>query len=104
MTAAVQALACEVWEARYRGKLKRDTRDLGRALALSVAQDVRDCAVYDPETDVRVKWLRALMDDLRRGPSWKTPNAGTDLEFVALSVLGKLEPESCGKMRAAGKN
>ena len=102
MTAAVQELAGQVWDARRAQTLKRDAAGLARALALSMAQDVRDCPVYDPEVDARVRWLRELMDDMRRGPKWRQPRASVDAEFQVLFVLGRMEAETSGKERAAG--
>lgn len=103
MTPAVQALAEQVWEARHARILKRDAVGLARALALSMAQDVRDCPVYDPETDARVGWLREMIADMRTGAKWRMPRASVDAEFRVLMVLGRLEaPEPCGKQRACG--
>lgn len=102
MTAAMQELAGHVWDARDARTLKRDAQWLSRALALSTAQDVRDCDTYDPELDVRVKWLREVIDDMRRGPAWRQPRGSVDAEFNVLLLLGRLESELCGKERAAG--
>ncbi len=102
MTAAVQELAVEVWQARHERRLKRDATGLARGLALCVAQDVRDCAGYDPELDARVGWLREMIEDMRTGPKWRCPRASVDAEFRVLMVLGRLEAEECGKMAAAG--
>jgi hypothetical protein len=102
MTAAVHDLAGQVWDARHGRRLKRDATGLARALALCVAQDVRDCPVYDPETDARVGWLREMIEDMRTGPKWRCPRASVDAEFRVLMVLGRLEAEECGKMAAAG--
>jgi hypothetical protein len=102
MTRAVQELCGQVWDARHERQLKRDATGLARALALCVAQDVRDFPVYDPETDARVGWLRAVMADMRTGPKWRQPRGSVDAEFCMLMVLGRLEAEECGKMAAAG--
>ena len=100
MTPAVQELAGQVWDQRRAHALKRDAQGLARALALSMAQDVRDCPVYDPEVDARVKWLRELIEDMRRGPRWRQPRASVDAEFQVLFVLGRMEAEPCGKDQA----
>lgn len=102
MTQAVHELAGAVWDARWRKDLKRDCRDLARALAVAVAADVRESDIYDPETDVRVRWMRGVIEDLRRGPVWRTPRASVDLEFAVLTLLGRLEAKECGKVRACG--
>jgi hypothetical protein len=72
-------------------------------LAVAVAQDVRDCENYDPEQDVRVGWLRELIADMRGGAKWRGPRASVDAEFRVLTLLGRLEAQECGKMRACGK-
>jgi len=102
MTAEVQQLAGWVWDARRAGKLKRDAAGLARALAISAAQDVRDCPVYDPEADARVLWLRELIADMRHGAKWREPRASVAAEFRVMLLLGRLADEPCGKTRSAG--
>ena len=100
MTGAIQELAQGVWDARERRALKRDAREVSRALALGMAHDVKQSEVYDPETDVRVKWLREVIADMRSGPAWRQPRGSVDAEYGVLFVLGRLE--TSGKEKAAG--
>jgi hypothetical protein len=102
VTAAVADLAARVLAARDRRELKRDAVGLGRALGIAVGHDVRDYPDYDPEMDVRVKWLREIIADLRKMQGWRQPRAGVDVEFALLMALGRLEREPCGKELAAG--
>jgi hypothetical protein len=102
MTPAMQELAGQVWDARDARRLKRDPLGLARALIMSAAQDVRQCEVYDPEMDVRVTWLRELIEDMRRGPGWRMPRASVNAEYLVMMLLGRLERQVSGKERAAG--
>jgi hypothetical protein len=104
MTTNVQDLARQVWDARERNELRWDSaRMISRATALAMAADVRECEVYDPETDIRVRWLREMSADLRGGAKWRRPRASTEAEYGVMFVLGRLEePEMGGKDRACG--
>lgn len=76
---------------------------LGRMLALAVADDVLGSPGYDPETDQRVAWCRALAAARRAHPQARA-SASAALEFCAAYLLDRqAEPVPCGRDRAAGE-
>ena len=104
MTSNVQEFVGKMWDARYERRLPRDAAEMARGLARAVARDVEDCADYDPEMDLRVRWAREMISQRRRLPAWRVPKAEPGLELGVLMLLGRLEYESanCGAALAAG--
>lgn len=103
MTDAVHDLAASVWDERRERRLVRDARFQARRLALSVANNVLASEGYDPEADVRVRWMRRLIEEMRAMPGWAMPKAGADLEVAVLWALGRQEVALSGKAAAAGE-
>ena len=100
MTHEVHAMACDLWDARRDRRGFLPAMELSRRLAVVIARDVAEHADYDPELDVRVMWLRQIIDLVRKGQ--RNPRLDSSTEFCMEWLLDKYQLEPCGKERAAG--
>lgn len=107
MTASVQMLCRKVWREREAGTLPRHEMVLTRRLYQAVADDLRQSknAGYDPETDRRVEWLRAVIKEVREhGGRLARPQADAVLEaLVEWMIFGDKVLEMCGRDFQAGE-
>ena len=87
----VGELALELWQAREGSPSLRCIQpgEWSRRLAVAVAADVAGKPHYDPETDTRVRWVRAVLESRRNGS--ERPRASGDLEAGCAFLIGTLE-------------
>lgn len=94
----VKNLADEVWQERAEGRLCRDAGELSRRLYLTLAEEREaiDQGVYDPEADVKVKWLREVIYAMRASYG-RLQTAGDMAEELVAWALGKVDRLPCGR-------